>query len=304
MFVFLGIGSNMGDRLVNLGTALGRLDALPDVTLLCVSHAYESEAWPSPEDPPYANAVALIDTPTLLPELLVRLKEIERGMGRDLAAPRNSPRPIDLDILIAETDEWDRPDLKVPHPRIAERDFVVTPLLELDPDMRYPDGTPVTRGGIRVGRITSVLGVIPGFEVRTPAGDARERPPVPPTPDRVRTALPGEEWAEVYRRTADRPMVGMRLMFGAPQSSLDASFAEVILAQDGVPFAWDPYPPEEGTDPYNLSRPFRLLVPASMAEHARRLLDDAAQAPFDWSEAEELAEQAEEQGPYPDEDEL
>ncbi|MDO9108885.1 MAG: 2-amino-4-hydroxy-6-hydroxymethyldihydropteridine diphosphokinase [Coriobacteriia bacterium] len=295
MQVFLGLGSNMGDRLASMTSALRAIDTLPSTALSGVSHVYESEAWPLPEDPPYANAVAAIETRLMLPDLLALLKEIEHDLGRDMLASRNAPRPIDIDILLAEDDEWDRPDLVVPHPRMPERDFVITPLLELAPDARYPDLSPVTRDTIRVGRITRVLGPVPGFADRTPSGDIAERPAVPPTPHRVRMPMPGEDWVEVYRESR-----GAGPVFGAGQyspqdlsSALDASFMEVLLEQDGVPFAWDPFPPSSSTTgPYHLPRPFRLLVPASMAPQARELLEKAASAPFDWSEAMELADEA------------
>lgn len=295
MRVFLGLGSNMGDRLAHMSEALRAIEELPNTALTGVSHVYESEAWPLPEDPPYANAVAAIETRVMLPDLLPLLKEIEHGLGRDMLASRNAPRPIDIDIVLADDDEWDRPDLVVPHPRMAERDFVITPLLELAPDACYPDLSPVTRDAIRVGRITRVLGPVPGFADRTRLGDVAERPAVPPTPQRVRVPMPGEEWVEVYRESR-----GAGPVFGAGQyspqdlnSALDASFMEVLLAQDGVPFAWDPFAPNSSTTgPYHLPRPFRLLVPASMAPQARELLEKAAAAPFDWSEAMELADEA------------
>ncbi|MDP2233692.1 MAG: 2-amino-4-hydroxy-6-hydroxymethyldihydropteridine diphosphokinase [Actinomycetota bacterium] len=296
MRVFLGLGSNMGDRLAHMSEALRAIEELPNTVLSGVSHVYESEAWPLPEDPPYTNAVAAIETRLMLPDMLGLLKEIEHSLGRDMLASRNAPRPIDLDILLAEDDEWNRPDLVVPHPRMAERDFVITPLLELAPDACYPDLSPVTRDGIRVGRITRVLGPVPGFADRTPSGDIAERPAVPPTPQRVRVPMPGEDWVEIYRESR-----GAGPVFGAGQyspqdlsSALDASFMEVLLEQDGVPFAWDPFPPSSSaTDPYHLPRPFRLLVPASLAPQARELLEKAATAPFDWSEAMELADDAE-----------
>lgn len=292
---YLGLGSNLGDRLANLAEALRRIEALPETWLLGVSHVYESVAWPSEEDPPYANAVALVDTRLEAVDLLGLLKDAEREMGRDMAAAPNAPRVVDLDILLVGDEEWVRADLTVPHPRMAERDFVITPLLELAPDAEYPDGTPVTRDRVRYGRVARVLGPVPGFADRAPAGETPERPAVPPSPRRVRTPLPGDEWVEVFRHPTESGEVGAPPSFVTAgwRPSVEASFAQVVLEQEGIPFAWDPFPPEDGADPYNFRRPFRLLVPASMLEEARRAIDEAGSAPFDFSEAYELAEAAE-----------
>lgn len=304
MRVFLGLGSNLGDRLANLGEALRCIDEVPDVVLVAVSHAYESVAWPAEEDPPYANAVVLVESELELVDLLAQCADIEREMGRDQLAPRNAPRVIDIDILLAGWEEWERPELTVPHPRLAERDFAITPLLELDPNAQWPDGTPVTREHVTVGRITAVLGVIPGFEALTPGGEDVERPAVPPTPARVREPLPGDEWVEVLRHPEGMDAGGLAaLPVVGSVPPADAGFIEVVLTQEGIPFTWDPYSPGEVANPYNLTRPYRLLVPASMAPDAKRIIDEATEAPFDLSEAYELAEEAEAESEARGEDE-
>jgi 2-amino-4-hydroxy-6-hydroxymethyldihydropteridine diphosphokinase len=87
------------------------------------------------------NAAAALDTSLSARELLDRLLEVERGLGRDRSREeRWGPRTIDLDLLLYGEEAIDEPGLEVPHPRLTERAFVLEPLLELDPDLRLPDG--------------------------------------------------------------------------------------------------------------------------------------------------------------------
>jgi len=271
--VYIGLGSNLGERLHNLAAALRHIDALPDTALLGVSDAYESEAWPSPADPPYANAVALVDTIVDPPELLLRLKDIECEMGRDPESPRNAPRIIDLDILLAGEDEWSRADLTVPHPCLAQRDFVITPLLELDPEVCWPDGSRVTREGVRVGKILGKLGPIPGFQDRASTSVARSHE--------------AEEWVAVYRHPSayTSPGAPPNFIMGGVAPDAQVPFAQMVLRQEGIPFMWDPFDPTEATDPYGFRRPFTIMVPASMAERAKQVLREATAAPFDPGDA-------------------
>jgi len=271
--VYIGLGSNLGSRRQNLASALRRIEARPGTTVLGVSQAYESVAWPSSEDPPYANAVAVIDTTGNLPELLLQLKDIECDMGRDPEAPRNSPRIIDLDILLAGDDEWLREDLVVPHPRLAERDFVITPLLALDPDARWPDGSAISREGVRVGRILRVLGPLPGFEDRVAPATS--------------SSHDAEEWVAVYRHPSayTTPGAPPNFIMGGVAPDAQVPFAQMVLTQEGIPFMWDPFDPTAATDPYGFRRPFTIMVPASMAQRAERLLKDATSAPFDPGDA-------------------
>lgn len=280
MRIHVGLGSNIGDRLGNMGDALRRAEALDGVTVLAVSEAVESEAWPNAQDPAYANAVAVLDSRLAPDDLLEQLQGIEADMGRDSNAPRNSPRVIDLDILLAGADEWVREDLTVPHPRMAERDFVITPLLALDPDVRWPDGSAVTRQAVRVGRVTGTLGVIPGFEHRA------LRFPTDPhaTGDLPRLEpLPGDEWVAIYKHphAYTAPGAPPNFIMGGVAPDAQVPFAEMVLEQEGIPFVWDPFDPASATDPYGFRRPFVLMVPASMAARAEQLIKDAVSAPFD-----------------------
>ncbi len=128
--VFIGLGSNMGDRLRNLREAL-RLLQNNGITVLRVSALYESDPVDTPDpQPPYLNAVAEVKTDLPLATLLTVLEGIERALGRYTKGDRR-PRPIDLDILWAEGQRVSDERLTVPHPRLWERLFVLLPLSEL-----------------------------------------------------------------------------------------------------------------------------------------------------------------------------
>jgi 2-amino-4-hydroxy-6-hydroxymethyldihydropteridine diphosphokinase len=160
---FVGLGSNVGDRLENLSSALRAIAALDGVHVLDVSRAYESEPWGVAEQPLFTNAVARLDVRRGADALLAALKGIEEEMGR-LPSERFGPRVIDLDVLLYGDEEWAACDLVLPHPRLLERDFVVTPLLEIAPLVTLPDGTRVTAEGATAGRVVGDLGPVPGFE--------------------------------------------------------------------------------------------------------------------------------------------
>lgn len=289
MFVYIGLGSNVGDRLGMLTEALNRVDQLEHTALLGVSRVYESEPWGVVDQPLFANAAALVDTELSLDVLLEALQDIETEMGRTHDGPRNGPRVIDLDILLAGDEEWQSESLTVPHPRMAERDFVITPLLELAPYAEWPDGTPVTREKVRVGRVRGVLGRVPAFEDRIgDPGLAEDGPSRAFGGARPRSPLPGEEWLPVFEYGREPGMLmnaeATGPALGARRTNVDASFAQMVLDQIGVPYEWDPFSPEQASDPYGLSRRFRMMVPASMAAEAQRAITEASSAPIDWSD--------------------
>src|SRR5262249_40862114 len=119
--------------------ALELLAARTDVVVAAVSSAYESAPWGPVEQPPYLNAAAALET-TLGPhELLGVLLAVEADLGR-VRDVRWGPRTCDLDLLLYGDERIQTDDLVVPHPRLAERRFVLDPLLELDPDLHLPDG--------------------------------------------------------------------------------------------------------------------------------------------------------------------
>jgi 2-amino-4-hydroxy-6-hydroxymethyldihydropteridine diphosphokinase len=135
---YVGLGSNLGDRDANLRAALERLAALGEAR---VSTIRETDPVGVTEQPKFLNAVAELETALPARELLDHLLEIERDLGRDRTKEeRWGPRTIDLDLLLYGDDVIDEPGLTVPHPRLAERHFVLEPLYELDPALTLPDG--------------------------------------------------------------------------------------------------------------------------------------------------------------------
>jgi len=137
---YIGLGANLGDPRAQLEAALGALASRPGVELRAVSSAYESDpVGPVGDQPPFLNAVALVGT-TLAPGALLRaLLEIEDALGRTRTV-RFGPRTCDLDLLLYGRTVLDEPDLVLPHPRLAERRFVLEPLAELAPELELPDG--------------------------------------------------------------------------------------------------------------------------------------------------------------------
>jgi len=133
--VYLGLGSNLGDRQANIETALARLGEVPGISVQQVSDLRETTAVGGPPQGPYLNGVCRIACALTPHGLLSVLKTIEAEAGRDHGAPRNSPRPVDLDILLFGDERIDDRDLVVPHPRLWEREFVTTPLAELGVDV-------------------------------------------------------------------------------------------------------------------------------------------------------------------------
>jgi 2-amino-4-hydroxy-6-hydroxymethyldihydropteridine diphosphokinase len=137
--VILGLGSNQGDRRGHLRAALAGLAALPGTRVAAVSALYESAPWGVTDQPPFLNAAAAITT-GLAPHALLRaVKAIERAAGRE-AGPRWGPRPLDIDLLLYDDQRVKTPDLVIPHPRLAERRFVLAPLQDLRPDWRDEAG--------------------------------------------------------------------------------------------------------------------------------------------------------------------
>lgn len=164
--VFIGLGGNLGDRCATLAHALDRITELPGTRLLAVSGAVESEPWGGVEQPPFANAVARLETALSAPALLAELKRIERALGRT-SGVRYGPRPVDLDILLFGDEVWHTDQLTVPHPRLAERQFALLPLLEIAPGASGPGGAPFDPAAATEGRIIARLGTLPGYEQDT-----------------------------------------------------------------------------------------------------------------------------------------
>jgi 2-amino-4-hydroxy-6-hydroxymethyldihydropteridine diphosphokinase len=137
--VFVGLGSNLGDREANLLRALNRLS--PAFGLVSYSAFRETEPVGVTDQPNFYNAVAELQTDLGPREVLEGLLAIERDLGRDRRTEQRwGPRIIDLDLLLYGDEEIDEPGLTVPHPRLGERRFVLEPLVELEPDLELPDG--------------------------------------------------------------------------------------------------------------------------------------------------------------------
>jgi 2-amino-4-hydroxy-6-hydroxymethyldihydropteridine diphosphokinase len=139
---YLGLGSNLGDRRAHLRAAIAELRTA-GVLVDAISSLYETAPVGEyqPSQPDFLNVVVAVRT-DLEPEPLLDLcKRIERERGRIAAGPRHGPRPLDIDILLLGDLIVDLPRLTIPHAAIAERRFVLEPLLELDPSASLPDGT-------------------------------------------------------------------------------------------------------------------------------------------------------------------
>ena len=134
--VFIALGGNQGDRAVLLRTAQ---DALWEfVVLTSRSPVYETAPKYVTNQPPFLNMIVEGHTELKPDGLLKALKATERNMGRVAGAPRNGPRPIDLDILFYDDLKIETETLTIPHPRIAERRFVLQPLADIAGDFRHP----------------------------------------------------------------------------------------------------------------------------------------------------------------------
>lgn len=132
--VFLGLGANLGDRLATLRSAVQDLSELGEVRAR--SSLWETAAVGPPPD--YYNAAVKLTTECTPAGLLAGLQAIEVRHGRVRPAVRNAPRTLDLDILLWGDEVLRLPDLAVPHPRLAERAFVLEPLAEIAGSVRHP----------------------------------------------------------------------------------------------------------------------------------------------------------------------
>jgi len=140
---YLGLGSNQGDRLATLHAARDAL-ARRGIEVVASSSAYETAPQGEVLDQPdFLNACVAIDTGLSPVELLDACKDVERELGREPGGVRHGPRPIDVDVLILGARQHRSERLTLPHPEITSRRFVLEPLLELEPGLELPDGTPL-----------------------------------------------------------------------------------------------------------------------------------------------------------------
>jgi 2-amino-4-hydroxy-6-hydroxymethyldihydropteridine diphosphokinase len=135
---WIGLGSNVGDGRQQIASALKRLGALPGSKVLRRSSCYSSPPWGFTPQQDFTNAVALLHSDLGPMELLQCLQGIEAELGREPGGRRWGPRTIDLDLLLAGELIVQLPGLKLPHPRMHHRAFVLVPLAELAPDLLIP----------------------------------------------------------------------------------------------------------------------------------------------------------------------
>ena len=155
---YLGLGSNQGNRLAMLRAARARLER-HEVTVTAGSSVYETAPQGEVTDQPdFLNACGRIQTDLDPEALLETCKQVERELGRVPGGVRHGPRPIDVDVLLLGERTYSSERLTLPHAEVTSRRFVLEPLLELDPALALPDGTPLADllPGVadqRVGRV-------------------------------------------------------------------------------------------------------------------------------------------------------
>ena len=136
---YVGLGSNLGDREETLRAAVVALGEHPSVEVVGVSSLIDTEPVGYTAQPRFLNGVAALETELSARELLELLLEVERRFGRSREdVPPQGPRTLDLDLLVYGTAEIEEPGLRVPHPRLHERGFVLEPLAEVAPGLEVP----------------------------------------------------------------------------------------------------------------------------------------------------------------------
>ena len=135
---YVGVGSNLGDPLVQVERALAALARLPSSILVARSPLYRTPPFGEVPQAPFINAVAGLLTQLAPEDLLTELRTLERELGREPPRERWGPRHIDLDLLVVGAERRASDTLTLPHPGIAERDFVLYPLADIAPDLEVP----------------------------------------------------------------------------------------------------------------------------------------------------------------------
>ena len=139
---YIGIGSNVGDRQEFVRRAVQELEEATGIDVRAASSLYETSPIGGPPQRSFINAVARIETELTPRGLLEACKRVEAKMGREESDIRWGPRVVDLDILLYGEEKVNEPDLEIPHALMTHRRFVLVPLLEVDPDVTDPWGTP------------------------------------------------------------------------------------------------------------------------------------------------------------------
>jgi 2-amino-4-hydroxy-6-hydroxymethyldihydropteridine diphosphokinase len=141
--VYVGLGSNLGEREATLRHALEHLEGDEEIEVVAVSTFRETDPVGYVDQPRFLNGAVALETELSPQALLERLLDVERRLGRTREGPRFGPRTIDLDLLLYGEEVVDERELAVPHPRLHERRFALEPLAELDPDLVVPGRGPV-----------------------------------------------------------------------------------------------------------------------------------------------------------------
>ncbi|AAU91634.1 2-amino-4-hydroxy-6-hydroxymethyldihydropteridine diphosphokinase [Methylococcus capsulatus] len=140
---YIGLGGNLGNAAETVRTARRAIGAIPGVRELAFSSLYRSAPMGPSDQPDYVNAVMAVATSLAPQALLHALQRIERIHGRVRTGERWGPRTLDLDLLLYDDLVLDTETLRLPHPGIAEREFVLYPLAEIAPDLDIPDRGPL-----------------------------------------------------------------------------------------------------------------------------------------------------------------
>lgn len=148
----LSLGSNLGDRVASLQGAVSALADTPDVWVQAISPVYETVPLDSPDDAPlFLNAIVLVDTALSAARLLDRALTIEDAYDRERSEVRNAPRTLDVDVIVVGDRVNDDDHLTLPHPRAAERAFVLKPWHDIEPQAVIPGVGPIAELLTKVG---------------------------------------------------------------------------------------------------------------------------------------------------------
>jgi len=151
---YLGIGSNLGDRAAHLQGALEALGRVDGLRVVAASPVYETSPVGGPPQPDFLNAVVAVDT-ELSARALLEVAHLIEAAAERVRTVRWGPRTLDVDVLLVGDEQIDEPDLVVPHPRMAERAFVMVPLADLAPE--WEDRLPADTASVRPAGLTLVL---------------------------------------------------------------------------------------------------------------------------------------------------
>ncbi|HEX7341192.1 MAG TPA: 2-amino-4-hydroxy-6-hydroxymethyldihydropteridine diphosphokinase [Rhodanobacteraceae bacterium] len=163
---YVALGANIGDPQAQVRAAIAALDSMDGTRVIASSSLYLTPPWGVVDQPPFINAVVAVDTSLMPHALLARLHELETQAGRVRDGTRNGPRPLDLDLLLYGHQCLHDAGLQVPHPRLAERAFVLLPLADIAADVEVPGQ----------GRVADLLSRVDGQgcqrlgNVRSPRG--------------------------------------------------------------------------------------------------------------------------------------